>query len=108
MEFITFYKLIRNLFLILITCFSLQSYSQKIITFSEDTEVFLQELDTYLGKSENDEIKQISKQISKIFKKGIIQNSDQKSIRDLSDLMLGAKMKPSPYFRSFLKVVIQI
>lgn len=108
MEFITFYKLKRNLFLILIACFSLQSYSQKITTFSEDTEVFLQELDTYLGKSQNDELRQISKQISKSFKKGIIPNSDQKSIRDLSDLMLGAKMKPSPYFRDFLKVVIQI
>ena len=104
MEFITFYKLKRNLFLILIACASLQSYSQKITTFSEDTEMFLQELDTYLVKSQNDELRQISKQISKSFNKGIIQDSDQKSIRDLSDLMLGAKMKPSPYFRDFLKV----
>ena len=108
MEFITFYKLKRNLLLVLIACFALQSYSQKITTFSEDTEVFLQELDVYLGKSQNDELRQISKQISKSFKKGIILDSDQKSIRDLSELMLGAKMKPSPYFRDFFKVVLQL
>ena len=106
MELITFYKLERRFLILLILFLSLHSYSQKITNFSNDNEVFLEELDTYLGYSQNDEIKQISKQISKTFKKGLISESDKKRIRDISDLMLGAKMNPSPYFRDFLQVVL--
>ena len=108
MEFITFYKIRRVLAFVFIVSFSFQSNSQKITTFSKDIDVFLIELDTYLNKSQNDELRQISKNISKSFRKNHISLKDQKSIRDISDLMLGAKMKPSPYFRDFLSVVIQM
>ena len=108
MEFITFYKIRRVLALIFIVIFSFQSNSQKITTFSDEIDVFLIELDTYLNKSQNDELRQISKNISKSFKKNHISLKDQKSIRDISDLMLRYKMKPSPYFRDFLSVVIQM
>ena len=108
MEFITFYKMRRVLTFIFLVSFSFQSFSQKITTFSEDINIFLSELDLYLNKSQNDELRQISKNISKSFRKVHISEKDQKSIRDISDLMLGAKMKPSPYFRDFLSVVIQI
>ena len=108
MEFTTFYKLKKHLIFLMFISFSVQSIAQKIITFSEDTDVFLTELDAYLNKSQNDELKQISKQISKSFEKGVISDSDQKRIRDLSELMLSAKMKPNPYFRDLFKVVLQL
>ena len=70
--------------------FSFQSNSQKITTFSEEIDIFLVELDIYLNKSQNDELRQISKNISKSFRKVNISEKDQKSIRDISDLMLGS------------------
>ena len=69
MEFITFYKIRRVLVFIFIVIFSFQSNSQKITTFSKRFDVFLIELDTYLNKSQNDELRQISKNISKSFRK---------------------------------------
>ncbi|MAO72438.1 MAG: hypothetical protein CMD02_08045 [Flavobacteriales bacterium] len=108
MEFITFYKIRRSLALVFIVGFSFQSNSQKITTFSEEIDIFLTELDVYLNKSQNDELRQISKNISKSFRKFNISVKDQKSIVDISNLMLGAKMKPSPYFRDFFSVVLQI
>ena len=73
---------------VFIVIFSFQSNSQKITTFSNEIDVFLIELDTYLNKSQNDELRQISKNISKSFRKNNISLKDQKSIRDISDLML--------------------
>ena len=91
MEFITFYKIRRVLAFVFIVIFSFQSNSQKITTFSNEIDVFLIELDTYLNKSQNDELRQISKNISKSFRKNNISLKDQKSIRDISDLMLGIR-----------------
>ena len=69
MEFITFYKIRRVIAFIFLVSFSFQSFSQKITTFSEDINIFLTELDLYLNKSQNDELRQISKNISKSFRK---------------------------------------
>ena len=77
MEFITFYKIRRVLSFIFLVGFSFQSYSQKITTFSEDINIFLTELDLYLNKSQNDELRQISKNISKSFRKVHISEKDQ-------------------------------
>ena len=102
MEFITFYKLRRHFILGVFLLFSFTSFSQKITSFSEDTETFLSELDIFLSQTKNDELKQISEKISKSFDKGEISSSDQKSIRNISNLMLEKKMKATPYFRDFL------
>ena len=66
MEFITFYKIRRSLTLVFIVGFSFQSNSQKITTFSEEIDIFLTELDVYLNKSQNDELRQISKIFLKV------------------------------------------
>ena len=108
MEFITFYKLRRHFILGVFLLFSFTSFSQKITSFSEDTETFLSELDIFLSQTKNDELKQISKKISKSFDKGEISSPDQKSIRNIFNLMLEKKMKATPYFRDFLSVVIQL
>ncbi|MEJ6749235.1 MAG: hypothetical protein QNK60_04835, partial [Flavobacteriales bacterium] len=108
MEFITFYKLKKQVVFLLLFTFSVNGFSQKIESFSEDTDQFLVELDAYLNKTQNDEVRKISKQIQKSFKKGEISISDQKLIRNVSNLMLESKMKVSPYFKSFLQVVLQL
>lgn len=95
----------------IIFCFvlflSVKSFAQET-SFSKDVNQFLIELERYLNRTKNDEIKQISKQISKNFHNGNISLEDQKNIRDVSNLMLESKMKPSPYFNYFLRVVLQI
>ena len=101
MELITFYKLKKQVVFLLLFTFSVNGFSQKIESFSEDTGQFLVELDSYLNKTQNDEVRKISKQIQKSFKKGEISISDQKLIRNVSNLMLESKMKVSPYFKSF-------
>ena len=108
MELITFYKLKKQVVFLLLFTFSVNGFSQKIESFSEDTGQFLVELDSYLNKTQNDEVRKISKQIQKSFKKGEISISDQKLIRNVSNLMLESKMKVSPYFKSFLQVVLQL
>jgi hypothetical protein len=108
MEFITFYKLKRNFIFGVFFLFSVTAFSQKITSFSEDTETFLSELDIFLSQTKNDELKQISKKISKSFDKGEIPSNDQRSIRNISNLMLDKKMKATPYFKDFLNVVIQL
>ncbi len=108
MEFITFYKL-RKLFILGVSLlFSVTVSSQKITSFSEDTEAFLSELDIFLSQTKSDELKQISNTIKKSFNKGEISSNDQISIRNISNLMLGKKMRATPYFRDFLSVVIQL
>ena len=108
MEFITFYKLRRCFILGVFLLFSFTSFSQKITSFSEDTDIFLSELDIFLSQTKNDELKQISKKISKSFDKGEISSTDQRSIRNISNLMLEKKMKATPYFKDFLSVVMQL
>lgn len=108
MRFITFYKLRRYFILGVFLLFSFTSFSQKITSFSEDSKTFLSELDIFLSQTKNDELKQISKKISKSFDKGEISSTDQKIIRNITNLMLAKKMKATPYFRDFLSVVIQL
>ena len=107
MKFITFHKLRRHFILGVFLLFSFTSFSQKITSFSEETNTFLSELDIFLSQTKNDELKQISKKISKSFDKGEISSPNQKSIRNISNLMLDKKMKATPYFRDFIRVVIQ-
>jgi len=108
MESIIFHKLRRHFILGVFLLFSFTSFSQKITSFSEETNTFLSELDIFLSQTKNDELKQISKKISKSFDKGEISSPNQKIIRNISNLMLEKKMKSTPYFRDFLSVVIQL
>lgn len=106
MEFTTFQKIRKKLILVFLVLFSFSSFSQKITSFSEDTDLFLEELDLYLNKTNNDEIKLLYKKLNQAFKKGEINSNNQKSIRTISNLMLEDKMKPSPYFKEFISVVL--
>lgn len=106
MEFTTFFKIRRFYFGFLFLFFSLQTFSQQITSFSEDLDLFQKELKVYLDESQNDNLKKISKQIEKIFKKKQISKDDLKSIRDICNLMIESKMRPSPYFENLLDVVL--
>ena len=106
MEFITLYKIRKVIVFIFLVGFSFQSYTQKVTKFSKEIDIFLLELDDFLNKPQNDELKQISKKLSKSFNKNQISLSEQKIIRDISQLMLEYKLKPSPYFRDFLESVL--
>ena len=108
MEFITLYKIRKVVFFILLVGFSFQSQSQKVTKFSKEIDVFLVELDDYLNKPQNDELRQIFKKLSKSFNKNQISINEQKIIRDISQLMLDNKLKPTPYFRDFLESVLFI
>jgi len=108
MEFITLYKIRKVIFFILLVGFSFQSYTQEVTKFSEEIDIFLTELDDYLNNPQNDELRQISKKLSKIFNKNHISQSEQKIIRDISQLMLDYKLKPKPYFKDFLECVLFI
>ena len=107
MEFLTFYKIKKQL-LFLFLFFSITSFSQKISSFSEDTETFLEELDEYLNQTNNEDINQLFKQISKSFKKGEVSVDNQKHIRNILNLMLEKQIKTNPYFHEFFDVILTI
>ena len=71
MAFITFCKMKRYIIFCFILLLSVQSFAQET-SFSKDVDQFLIELEIYLNRTKNDEIKQISKQISKNFHNGDI------------------------------------
>ena len=98
----------KSVIIILLIVTHMHSFGQKLISFSEDIGEFKSELDRYLNETQNDEIKKISKNILKSFKNNEISIDNQRHIRDISNLMLESKMKPNPYFRNFLSMVIQI
>ena len=93
MEFITLYKIRKVIVFIFLVGFSFQSYTQKVTKFSKEIDIFLLELDDFLNKPQNDELKQISKKLSKSFNKNQISINEQKIIRDISQLMLEYKLK---------------
>ena len=67
MEFITLYKIRKVVFFILIVGFSFQSQAQKLTKFSKEIDVFLVELEDYLNKPQNDELRQMFKKLSRFF-----------------------------------------
>ena len=108
MAFIKFYQMKKYILSLALLFVSSYCFSQKITSFSKDIDEFLVELDEYLSKNQNDDTKEISKKVLKAFKKGEISLQHQSGIRDVCNIMLESKMKPSPYFTRFLGNMLQI
>ena len=95
-------RLIYFLFLILISSSISAQSSKKIKSFTEESNVYIEELNTFMLSSSNEELGKFMKSFSKDWKKGIYSSDKQKSIFDISNALLKKRKRPS-HFLTFLE-----
>ena len=96
-------KLIYFLFFILFISNSISAQSsKKIKSFTEESNVFIDELNTFMSSSSSEELGKFMKKFSKNWKKGIYSSDKQKGIYDISNALLKKRKRPS-HFLIFLE-----
>ena len=96
-------KLIYFLFFILFISNSINAQSsKKIKSFTEESNVFIDELNTFMSSSSSEELARFMKNFTKNWKKGIYSSDKQKGIYDISNALLKKRKRPS-HFLIFLE-----
>ena len=94
-------KIFYFLFLLFISN-SIFSQSSKIKVFSEESEIFIEELNTFMSSSSNEEIGKFMKKFSKDWNKGVYGSQNKKAVYDISNALLKKRKRPK-HFHTFLE-----
>ncbi len=78
---------------------------KKITEFSEDTNEFITQMETFMTSSKRKVMEELFEDFEKQFKGGAYTEEEFKLIHQTSNAMLGQKMKSSPYFSEYLKTL---
>jgi len=94
----------RTMLFLLLTSLIYNSLSAKEINhFSGNSEEFIRELGSYMKDSKNPKVVAIYERFEQKFKSGAFVESQINTIIETSNRMLDMDLKPSPYFRDYLK-----
>ena len=104
MELITSRKII-SFWIICMIVFNLSFSSQGQDKFSNNMDVFIEELDDFISLSSDDEVKNISKNFVKIFRKKSLTNEEKNKTRNIIEALYKRNLKADPYYKSFLSLV---
>ena len=88
--------------------FNLSFSSQGQDKFSNNMDVFIEELDDFISLSSDDEVKNISKNFVKIFRKKSLTNEEKNKTRNIIEALYKRNLKADPYYKSFLSSFIVI
>jgi hypothetical protein len=97
----------RILIVIIISLFSLNSFSQKTTAFSTDSVKFIKELDKYFqdNSANKDDAAAFIENLGKFWKTPAYTNVYKNYVYATSNKMLEKKLKPYPYFQNYLIAV---
>ena len=101
--------MITRLLLILFLCgtgFSMTA--QKLDSLSSDRGIFIKELENYMTSSKRKQMEKAFKEFEKYFKSGLFTDEEFAQIVKTTNLMLGQKMKPSPYFVEYTSSLTKV
>jgi len=111
LAFITLKKMKNRLIFLLLLCsFSFvfaQKKDKKLSKFSQEREVFLQELDVFISATKNKDLKNVFSQFEENFEAEKFDAKGVKKIIDISNIMLGKRLRPNPHFSNYLKAINQ-
>ena len=101
--------MITRILLILIFCGSgFSMTAQKLDSLSSNRDIFIKELETYMTSSKRKQMEEAYKEFEKYFKSGLFTDEEFTQIVKTTNLMLGQKMKPSPYFVEYTKALAKV
>ena len=94
----------RTMLFLLLTSLIYSSLSAKEINhFSGNSEEFIRELGSYMKDTKNPQVVAVYEEFEKKFKSGAFVEGQINTIIETSNRMLDLELKPSPYFRDYLK-----
>ena len=99
---VSFGKIKIFLFLLTVFCFFSVKSQNKITKFSEEFNLFVDELSIVMNASDNSDLKDTYKSFKKISKSNSFSEDQKKNIIDIANLMLKKRLKAKPYFNEFL------
>jgi len=101
--------MISRILLLLFLCGSGFSLSaQKLDSLSSNSDIFIKELETYMTSSKRKQMEDAFKEFEKYFKSGLFTDEEFAQIVKTTNLMLGQKMKPAPYFLGYTEALTKV
>ena len=98
------------LFLSFLLCFN-SSFSQdkkkKLVKFSEEIPVFLEEMNDFLNSKKNKDLSRVFSQFEENINAQKFDSKNTKQIIAVSNKILAKRLKPNPHFSNFLKAINQ-
>ncbi|MFK7809823.1 MAG: hypothetical protein AB8F74_18595 [Saprospiraceae bacterium] len=101
--------ILRILTLLLFTfIFSTSLSAQKLDTISNNSELYIKQLETFMTSSKREVMEKLFKEYKKYFKSGAFTEEEFDQVVNTSNLMLGQKMKASPHFSNYLSALMVV
>ena len=97
-------------FLSVLLCFN-SSFSQdkkkKLTKFSEETSVFLEQMDEFINSKKNKDLSRVFSQFEDNIQSQKFDTKTTKQIIVITNTMLAKRLRPNPHFSNFLKAINQ-
>ena len=94
-----------RIFCIFLFCFTnnISAQQERLKTFSQDSKDFFKDLKNFMSVTANSEHKDIVVEFEKKYNQGLISQNNFGEIKNIFDLMLKKKKKPSTHFKYFIE-----
>ncbi len=98
----------RTVLLCTFFCVLANLHAQRLDTFPEAPQLFIQELKTLMTASKNKEMEEVFETFERNVKAGVFSPEEVETVRQCGNLMLGLRMSAHPYFTAYLQVLAVI
>ncbi|MFT6021347.1 MAG: hypothetical protein ACJATF_000355 [Flavobacteriales bacterium] len=88
--------------------FSISAQAQKLDTISNNRDLYVKQLETFMTSSKRQVMEKLFSQYKKYLKSGVFTDEEFEQIVSTSNLMLRQKMRASPHFSNYLSALMVV